>query len=428
MLIMPLRLRTLPKIVLALLALAIASATMAPPALAQTPVSKTAKTTKPSDPASGFPNWVAAFKVQAWRAGIPKPLLETAFKTVKYNARVIELDNYQPEFVQPLWVYLRARTKPQTIKTGRALMRKHAKLFTRVKAKYGVDSAYIASIWRLESNYGQNMGSFNVIEALATLAYAGRRKNFWRQELLSALRIVKGGHAPLSRLVGSWAGAVGHTQFIPSSYLLRAVDFDGNGKKDLWTSLPDVFASTGNYLKQAGWKPGMPFGIEVRVPKKFDYTLANIRVRRTAAQWRALGVRRINGKALPGWKGGLSIVVPAGYRGPKFLVNGNYRASLRYNNAEAYALTIGLLAEKLRGRGRVRTAWPVNDPPLSFSQKEELQTHLNALGFNVGTVDGKVGPDTRKAIRAFQRSVKAPPDGYASLKLLSLIRKKAGRK
>jgi peptidoglycan lytic transglycosylase B len=392
------------------------------PAASKSAKSTTSATTKKAVP---FSAWVLAFKTEAKAKGIRQKTIDRAFKKIRQNKKILKLDSFQPEFVKPVGTYVQARATADTLKLGRAKLRKHAKLFARVRKKFGVPAHYIAAIWRLESGYGQQFGKFYIIEALTTLAHSGRRSKFWRGELLAALQIADKGYVPLHRLVGSWAGAMGHTQFIPSTYLKYAVDFDGDRRRDLWRSLPDVFASTANYLKQSGWVPGLPFGVEVKLPKGFDYTTAHIKVQKPVTAWRADGVTLANGKSLPAWKGNTAIVVPSGYRGPIFLVSQNYRALLKYNNAAAYALAVGILAERLVGRGQVKRAWPVNDRLLRRVEKEELQRKLTAMGYDPGEVDGKVGPTTKAAIRKFQHNNRKPADGYANYALLQAVRRKA---
>jgi membrane-bound lytic murein transglycosylase B len=376
---------------------------------------------------AAFKVWLKDFEKYAQGKGIKPATLKRALARIGYNAKVIEYDNYQPEFVQPIGIYVNARTTPETIAKGRALQRQYRTLFAKVEKKFGVPAKYILAIWRLETNYGANFGSFNVLEALATLAFDGRRKGFWRDELIAALTIVQRGDVPLKRLVGSWAGAMGHTQFIPSTYLRRAIDFDGDGKRDLWGSLPDVFGSTANYLAKAGWKTGLPFGVEVKLPKGFKYELAAPKIWQPAEAWLALGVKTADGKPLPASTKGAEarILLPSGYKGPAFMVFGNYKAILRYNNAAAYALSVGLLAERIGGRGKVKAPWPLNDRLLKRDEKEELQRLLIKLGFDPGPVDGKVGPSTQAAIRAFQKSAGVPADAYANYDLLLLARKKS---
>lgn len=376
------------------------------------------------DARPSFAEWIAELKAEARNREIGEATLAAALDDLRVNRRALALEARQPEFVTPVGAYVAALTGKQALDAGRENRRRHAALLHRIEAAYGVPARYLLAIWRLESNYGANFGAFPVVEALATLAYAGapKRRPFWRRQLFGALQIVDSGHAPLGRLVGSWAGAMGHTQFIPTTYLAHAVDFDGDGRRDLWGSLPDVFASTANYLRKSGWQPGLPFGWEARLPAGFDFGQAHIGESKTVAEWQVLGVRRADGLAFPKLDGQASLIVPAGWDGPVFLVTQNYRAILHYNNAAAYALTVGLLAERLDGRGELVARWPAGARLLSRAEKAELQRKLMTLGFDPGPVDGKVGPDTRKAIRAFQKRAGKPADGYANHILLEAVR------
>ena len=385
----------------------------------------------PKGPTSrpSFAEWIAALRTEARTKRIGEATLNAALDGLRLNRRALQLESRQPEFVTPVGAYVAALTGKKALATGREKRRQHAALLARVEAAYGVPARYLLAIWRLESDYGANFGAFPVIETLATLAYAGtpKRRSFWRRQLFGALQIVDRGHAPLDRLVGSWAGAMGHTQFIPTTFLDHAVDFDGDGRRDLWRSLPDVFASTASYLRKSGWQPGLPFGWEAKLPEGFDLGRAHIGESRTIAEWRALGVRRADGQPIPEIDRPASLIVPAGWNGPVFLVTQNYRAILRYNNAAAYALTVGLLAERLEGQGRLVARWPAADRLLSRSEKTELQRRLMALGYDPGPVDGKVGPETRRAIRAFQKGAGKPADGYANHDLLKAVREAAHR-
>jgi membrane-bound lytic murein transglycosylase B len=372
----------------------------------------------------GFRAWVAAFKVEAQQQGIRPATLDRAFAAVHYNARVIELDSQQPEFTRPIWEYIGSVVTDDALRKGRRLLERNRALLERVRQRFGVPPEYVIAIWRIESGFGTNFGSFSVVESLATLAYAGRRQDFWKGELIAALRLVDRGDVPAEKLVGSWAGAMGQTQFMPSGYLDKAVDFDGDGKRDLWSSLPDVFASTANLLAIGGWRGGTPFGTEVRLPAHFSYELAETTLQPVAA-WRRLGVTLPDGRKLPDWEGDTGILIPAGHKGPASLLTGNYRAILRYNNAAAYALAVGLFAERLRGGGRVTKSWPVGDRSLSRTEKEELQRLLRDRGFDPGKIDGQVGPTTRSAIRGYQKQAGLPPDGYADGDLLAMLRRAA---
>ncbi len=393
------------------------------------PVQAAVAAERPAGPArqaaGAFAPWLDAVREEARAQGIGAATLAAALGGLRPNPRVLALEARQPEFVTPVGAYIGALANREALEAGRAKGKRHAVLLERIARAWGVPARYILAIWRLESGYGANFGAFPVVGSLATLAHGGtpKRRPFWRRQLFAALRILDEGHVPPGRLVGSWAGAMGHTQFIPTTFLAHAVDFDGDGRRDLWRSLPDAFASTANYLKNSGWKPGLPFGWEVALPAGFDFSQAHLGAARPAAEWRALGVRRADGKPLPEMEGKASIVVPAGWQGPAFLVTRNYRAILRYNNAAAYALTVGLLAERLGGGGPLVARWPAGDRLLSRMEKAELQRRLIALGFDPGPVDGKVGIETRKAIRAFQKKAGKPADGYANHALLEVVRK-----
>lgn len=373
------------------------------------------------DDEAAFRAWVEAFKAEARAQGIGDATLDRAFAGVKFNARIIELDRHQPEFTRPIWEYIAGVVTEDALRKARQQLQKHHKLLRSVRARYGVPAEYVVAIWRVESGFGGNFGSFSVVESLATLGFAGRRQEFWRKELVAALRLAERGEVPLSRLVGSWAGAMGHTQFMPSVYLAKAVDFDGDGKRDLWGSMPDVFASTANYLALAGWVAGMPFALEARLPENFPYELAET-TQQPVAAWSRLGVTLADGRPLPPWQGDVGIVVPAGHRGPAFLVSPNFKAILDYNNAASYALSVGLFAERLRGGGRVGRPWPTGDRMLSRTEKEELQRLLAERGFDPGKIDGQIGPGSRAAIRGFQKKAGLPADGYADGTLLERVR------
>jgi len=375
---------------------------------------------------AGFPQWIAAFKAEARQQGIAQATIDKAYAGVKYNTRVIELDNFQPEFVSPIWTYIAERTKPETVARGQQLLAQHRTLLASVAAKYSVDPEVIVSIWRLESNYGDNTGSFDVVEALSTLAYAGRRKDFWREQLFAALNMIQRGDGPRNsqgKLYGSWAGAMGHTQFIPTSFAIRAVDFDGDGRRDLWTSLPDVFASTANYLNNAQWRMGERCYYEVKLPANFDWTQADYDLRKPVAEWRRLGVTLVDGKTLPALSETTSIVMPAGARGPKFLVTANFRSVMAYNNAVAYALSVCHLAALYKGGPAFVTPWPTDEQQLSRTEKIELQEALARLGYDIGRPDGQIGPKTTAAIRAYQRKVGLPADAYPTASLLARIKR-----
>lgn len=376
---------------------------------------------EPAPPAD-FQAWLRDFRRQARTEGISEATLSRALDGVRYRPRVIELDRSQPEFVRPIWQYLDTAVSQARVSQGRAKLAEHRDTARRMEQRYGVPAEIIVAIWGIESNYGGNFGDFSTLEALATLAFDGRRSDFARGELLAALRIIEAGDIAPERMVGSWAGAMGHTQFIPSSFEAYAVDGDGDGRRDIWGSIPDVMASTANYLARAGWQPGQPWFVEVRLPSDFDYAQTELTTRRSSQEWAAQGVSRLGGGSLPAFDQA-SVLAPAGAQGPAFLVGPNYRAILRYNNATSYALAVGTLADRIAGRDGIRSDWPRDEQPLSRSQVREMQQALNARGFDVGAPDGVMGPNTRRGLRDYQRSIGVTPDGFATLSLLQRLQR-----
>ena len=370
--------------------------------------------------AQRFARWVADFRAAARAQGISEATLRSAFDPVQYLPRVIELDRAQPEFTRTVWDYLDNAVTPQRIATGQEKLGQVRAEADAAAARYGVPSAVVVAIWGMESNYGANYGNTPVIDALATLGFEGRREEWARGELISALKILDSGDIARERMVGSWAGAMGQTQFLPSNFLAYAVDADGDGRRDIWGSMPDVVASTANFLSRSGWQAGMPWGAELRLPAGFDFGRADMAVRQSSAQWAAEGLRTIDGQPLPEFADG-SVLLPAGARGPAFLVGPNFRAVLRYNNSINYALAVSLLAQRLGGGPGVQAPWPRDMAALSRSQTIELQNALNQRGFATGTADGVVGPATRAGLRRYQRSVGLPADGYPSAEVLQRL-------
>jgi lytic murein transglycosylase len=370
--------------------------------------------------AQQFAQWVTDFRATARAAGIGEATLQSAFANVQYLPRVVELDRAQPEFTRTVWDYLDSAVTPQRVTTGQERLQQVRADAEAAAARYGVPPAIVVAIWGMESNYGGNYGSTPVIDALATLGFDGRRGDWARRELLAALRILEGGDIARERMIGSWAGAMGQTQFLPSNFLAYAVDADGDGRRDIWGSMPDVVASTANFLSRSGWQAGQPWGVEVRLPAGFEPGRADMAMRQSSEQWAAEGVAAIDGQPLPAFGDG-AILLPAGARGPAFLVGPNFRTILRYNNSTNYALAVGLLAQQLTGGAGVQAAWPRDLAALSRSQTTELQAALNQRGFAAGAADGVMGPATRDALRRWQRSVGLPADGYPSLELLQRL-------
>ncbi len=393
-----------------------------------TPPARPTAPTPAAEPAvaESFEEWRETFRARALAQGIRGDVFDSAFAGVGVNAKVLELDAFQPEFTKPIWEYLDTAVSDTRVANGQAKAALHANTLSRIGATYGVDTRYVVAIWGLESAYGANFGSIPVVESLATLAYEGRRRSFGEEQLIAALKIIQAGDIAAERMVGSWAGAMGHTQFIPTSFLAYAVDFTGDGRRDVWASDPaDALASTANYLAKFGWRKGAPVVAEVVLPAGFDYLMADGSTKRDGSAWAALGLAAAGGGAIP--SGEATLIVPAGANGPAFLAYHNFNVIKRYNNATSYAMAVSMLGDAIEGRGRgVVQAWPRGDRPLSRSETQELQTLLTALGYDTKGVDGIVGPNSRTAIRSFQRAKGLVPDGYVSQALLDAVRAAGG--
>lgn len=370
-----------------------------------------------------FARWVTGLRASARAAGIDEATLRTAFDEVRYLPRVVELDRAQPEFTRAVWDYLDSAVSPQRVALGQDKLSQLRPQAEAATARYGVAPNVIVAIWGIESNYGSNYGDIPTIDALATLGFDGRREDWARGQLLAALKILQGGDIDRAHMIGSWAGAMGQTQFLPSVFLTYAVDADGDGRRDIWGSMPDVMASTANFLARSGWRADQPWGTEVQLPPGFDPGRADNEVRQSSAQWAAEGVRSAAGAPLPEFADG-AILLPAGARGPAFLVGPNFRAILRYNNSTSYALAVGLLAQRLADGPGVQAPWPRDLQALTRSQLMALQTALNERGFASGTPDGMMGPATREGLRRYQRSVGLPADGYPTLDLLQRVQQR----
>ncbi|SDL95809.1 lytic murein transglycosylase [Oryzisolibacter propanilivorax] len=373
--------------------------------------------------AQGFRQWVEAFVPQALQAGIAPATVQATLGQARFVPQAVQLDRAQPEYTRPPWAYLDAAVSRERVAEGRARRRANAAALDAAAARWGVPASIVTAIWGMESDFGRNFGNFRTVDALATLAYEGRRREWAQRELLAALRIVDRGEIAADALIGSWAGAMGHTQFLPSVFLEHAVDADGDGRRDIWTSVPDVVASTANFLAHSGWTRGEPWGVEVRLPEGFDYARAELTVRQDSSQWSAEGVRSRDGAALPALAGA-SILAPAGARGPAILVGGNFRALLRYNNSVSYALAVALLAHQIDGGTSLQASWPRELKPLSRTEVLALQEALNARGLDVGAVDGVMGPATRDGVRRLQQQLGLPADGFATRELLLQVQQR----
>ena len=385
-------------------------------------VATTSEKLVPAATESGFEDWIRGFRPRALRQGISADVFDRAFAGVQYDADVIRRDRNQSEFTKTIWDYLDSAASDARVNNGKAALREHGALLDRIEAQYGVDKDVIVAIWGLESAYGTFRGSNPVIGSLATLAYDARRSDFFEAQLIEALKILQSGDVQLANFKGSWAGAMGHTQFIPTSYQSLAVDFDGDGKRDIWSDDPaDALASTAHYLAKNGWIKGAPWGVEVRLPQGFDYTLANRDILRLPSEWAQIGIVDLDGKAVPD-HGSASVLLPAGAKGAAFLIFKNFDVIETYNTADAYVIGVGHLSDRITGAGPIRSDWPREDRALTFDERIEMQRLLTAKGFDTKKIDGKVGPLTINAVRAFQKSIGDIPDGYASLNILKKLR------
>ena len=371
----------------------------------------------------GFSAWISRFRARARAAGISDRTFDQAFQGIEYDKKVIERDRNQSEFTKTIWEYLDSAASDTRVKNGKAAYRKHRRTLSAIEARYGVDKDVIVAIWGLESAYGALRGDHDIIQALATLAYDGRRGAFFEKQLIAALKILQSGDTSPRNMKGSWAGAMGHTQFMPTSYLDLAVDFTGDGRRDIWSEDPtDALASTAAYLKNFGWVKGQPWGVEVNVPKRFDYTLANRKIKKRPAQWAALGIVDVHtGQAVPDY-GAASILLPAGGQGAAFMIFKNFSVIERYNPADAYVVGVGHLSDRITGGPKIKSDWPRDDRALTLAERKELQRRLTSAGFDTKGIDGKIGPLTIEAVRAYQRAAGLAPDGYASLRLLKRLR------
>ena len=360
-----------------------------------------------------FATWLEGLRAEARDRGISEATLLT-LDAIQPLERVLELDNSQPEFVQTFTRYLDLRITPRQISQGQALLRQYGVLLEEVQRRYGVQPHYLVAFWAIESNYGKATGGFSVLEALATLAYDPRRAVFFREQLLVALQIIDDGHIPAERMSGSWAGAMGQLQFMPNIFYQYGVDGDADGRVDIWNSLPDIFHSAANFLSKSGWRGDERWGREVMLPDGFDYSLTGTATRMALERWQSLGLTLVNGDPLPVVAGmEASVILPAGAQGPAFLGYQNFRATMTYNPSTFYALTVGHLADRFMG-GDAIARMPKDEQAMSVADVKQLQELLNSRGFASGEPDGRVGRQTRAAIRAYQKSHGLPQDGHAS--------------
>ena len=368
-----------------------------------------------------FAQFVKDFRVTALAAGITPATYDTAMSGLNHNTKIEGLTQSQPEFVKPIWSYLDSAASSRRVADGQSHMAAQAAALATIEAKYGVPREILVSIWGNETDFGAALGSFNLFEALATLAYDGTRSDFGRSELLAALKLVQQEGLDPKRMPASWAGAIGQLQMLPSTYLKSAADGDGDGKRDLFYSAPDALASAASEVSSDGWQRGHSCGYEVRLPTGFAYEQADGDTLKSIADWSKLGIRAADGSALPPNTESAVIYIPAGLRGPAYLAFGNFKVILKYNNAVSYALAVCTLADMIAGRPGITAAWPRDEQPLSHDERIAFQTALVKLGFNPGKIDGTIGHDGRAALRLYQKSRGLPADGFPTEAMLAAL-------
>lgn len=372
-----------------------------------------------------FQRCLSDLRSEARSRAVPTASFDRFTVGLEPDMGVIELLNHQPEFRTPIWDYLAGLVDDERVADGQAMLAEWSEVLDRIEAQFGVERETVVAIWGVESNFGRTLGRREVVQSLATLACIGRRQDFFRGEFLTTLRILEDGHIDPEGFVGSWAGAFGHTQFMPSTFSRIAVDFDGDGRRDLMGSVPDALASTANYLRQSNWRTAEPWGFEVRLPAGMDTSGVGRRNKQAMSAWAAAGVRRVDGSPLPAGLPQAGLLLPAGPQGPSFLVMRNFDALFSYNAAESYALAIAHLSDRLRGEGGFVASWPTDDAGLARAERREVQERLLALGYEIGEVDGIIGSNTRAAIRELQPQLGLEVDGRAGQRLLRALRQHA---
>lgn len=369
-----------------------------------------------------FDSWKQQFQTRATSAGIPASIVEPALNNAGFLPDVIARDRRQAEFTRTLEDYLGIAVSPERLAGGRAALSRHASTLRAIEARYDVEAEVITAIWGLESRYGTERGDVPVISALATLAFEGRRGAFFESQLIAALRILQRGDTSAANLRGSWAGAMGHTQFIPTTYQEYAVDFTGNGRRDIWSEDPsDALASAANYLSRMGWRRGRPWGVEVRLPDGFDMGSTGRGSTRSVAAWTSAGVRDMDGRPVTD-HGAASVIIPDGPRGPAFMTFSNFTTLTRYNNSEFYVIGIGHLSDRLRGGGPIRGDFQPDRFGLRVGDRQEIQRRLTQAGFDTQGADGVIGPNSEAAIRAWQQARGQSVTGQPSRAMLEQLR------
>ena len=371
---------------------------------------------------AAFASCLASMRGEAQAKGVSGATYDTYAAALVPDMAVIGFLDAQPEFVTPIWDYLAALVDEERVADGRAMLAQWHEVLVEVERRYGVDAETVVAVWGVESNYGRNFGSRPLLTSLSTLSCFGRRQSFFRGEFFTTLKIIQDGHVAPERLTGSWAGAFGHTQFMPSTFMRLAVDFDGDGRRDLVDSVPDALASTANFLKRAGWRSDLPWGFEVSLPRGMDVSGVGRRNKQPISAWAARGVRRIDGAPMPAAATPAGLLLPAGKDGPAFLVTRNFDAVYSYNAAESYGLAIAHLSDRLRGGAPFATPWPTDDPGLSRAERRELQQLLIARGHDIGEADGMIGARTREALKLEQAALGLAADGRAGQRVLQALR------
>lgn len=381
----------------------------------------------PDDDAK-FYAFIRNFRQDALAAGISPSVYDRSMDGIARNAHIQDLNNQQPEFVTQIWDYLDTAVSGLRVQNGRDKLAANMTMLANLESRYGVPKEILVAIWGAETNYGALTGHYNMFEALATLAYDGRRADYGRRQLIAALQMEQRENYDPKDMVSSWAGAFGHTQFVPTTFLTQAVDGDGDGKIDLWNSPADALASTASLLDKEGWQRGEPWFYEVQLPSNFPYAEAEVDNDQPLDHWRALGVKTALGAPLPPGPDAGAIFLPAGAEGPAFLVFHNFHTLLHYNNAEAYALSVGLLAQRIAGGAPVLHGWPRGEQPLSVDDRKALQRNLQTLGYDPGAIDGLLGKHARSALRAWQRAQGLVPDGFATQEILQRMERETATK
>lgn len=387
-------------------------------------------------PRTEFVHCLDRLQAQAPSKGVPNQTFAALRPQMVWDETVLPLLDKQPEFSTPIWDYLAALVDEERVHDGKAAMQQHQNALNRIGSHYAIDPFMVAAVWGVESNFGRIMGGRHLLSSLASLSCAGRRQSFFQGELMASVKIVQQGHIQPEKLVGSWAGAFGQTQFMPTTFLSTAVDFDGDGRRDVVDNAGDALASTANFLKKAGWASGQPWGFEVRIPAGFDVRQAG-RIRKQAlSHWQSLGIRRVDGRALTQVDAAsdatftpqqeVAVLLPAGSEGPAFLVGKNFDAIYAYNAAESYALAIALLRDQLAGLPGLVAHWPTDDPGLSRAERRDLQAMLLLKGYDIGKADGMIGDKTRRALVQVQQQLGIKADGRAGRKTLLALQKAKG--